>query len=173
MPLSTDLTGLMERARLLRLSQDAIARYSTVNAAVISRGRNYGTYVELADYRKIERFIDDAEELTRRAGAPLDWKDSASVDRLLKSLREEKVNPPPLPSAHDWELLQLVSTPGMTPVEIATHLGITLSELSQQMTEAAKRYDYASNKISARTADIAALSPGVIAYGDEKLKERQ
>jgi hypothetical protein len=163
----------MERARLLRLSQDAIARYSTVNAAVISRGRNYGTYVELADYRKIERFIDDAEELTRRAGAPLDWKDSASVDRLLKALRDEKVNPPPLPSAHDWELLQLVSTPGITPTEIAAHFGITFTELSQQMAEASKRFDHSANKLAARNADITALSQESVAYMDGKLKERQ
>ena len=72
MPLSTDISVLMERARALRLKQDHVARYSTVNVAVLSRAQNYGVYVELADFRKIESFIEAAEELTRRAGAALD-----------------------------------------------------------------------------------------------------
>ena len=173
MPLSTDLTGLMERARLLRLNQDQIARYSTVAVQTISRGRNYGTYVTLEDYRKIESLIDAAEELTRRAGAPLDWKDSVSVDRLLKALRDEKVNPPPLPTPRDWELLQAVSTPGLSFVEIAQKFGITVSELSEQMAEASRRFDYSANKIAARNADATKLSKETGEYMDAKLKERQ
>lgn len=170
MPQSTDITQLMERGRILRLNQDQIARYSTVNVAVISRGRNYGVYIELADFRKIEQFIDNAEELTRRAGAPLDWKDSISIDRLLKELEEEKKNPPAPPSDRDWQLLGFVHS--MTPVAIAQHLGIGLSELSQQFKDAQKRFDYSVNKLAARSADIGKLADKTIALVDENQKAR-
>jgi hypothetical protein len=171
LPVSTDITLLMERARRLRLNQDQIARYSTVNVAVISRGRNYGVYIELADFRKIEHFIEAAEELVRRAGgAALDWKDSVSIDRLLKKLEEEKRNPPAPPTDLDWRLLGLVHS--MTPVAIAKQLGIPLSELAQQFKDAQKRFDYATNKLAARNADIGRLADETVRLVDENQKAR-
>jgi hypothetical protein len=172
MPMSTDITPLMERARLLRLKQDHIARYSGLNSTLLSRAMNLGQYVELSDYRKIERFIETAEELTRRAGAALDWKDFMAIDRLLKELTEEKLNPPSLPTPRDWELLSFVHNPSMTPVSIAEHFGITLTELSKQMTEATRRFDYSANKMSARNADIGRLSKETISFVDEQQAKR-
>jgi hypothetical protein len=172
LPLSTDITLLMERARSLRLKQDHVARYSTVNVAILSRAQNYGQYVELADFRKIEAFIETAEELTRRAGAALDWKDFPAIDRLMKEYAEETLNPPPLPTRHDWELLSLVNDRNKTPVSIAQELGITLSELSAKMTEAGKRFDYSANRLSARNADIYRLSQETITFVDASQANR-
>jgi hypothetical protein len=172
LPLSTDIAGLMERARLLRLKQDHVARYSKVNVAILSRATNYGQYVELADFRKIEAFIETAEALTRRAGAALDWKDFVAIDRLLKEHAEEKINPPPAPTPRDWELLGLVTDRSKTPVSIAKDLGISLSDLSSQMADAMKRFDHCANQLAARSADIAALSKETIAFVDEQQAKR-
>ena len=173
MPLSTDISLLMERARALRLKQDHVARYSTVNVAVLSRAQNYGQYVELADFRKIESFIETAEELTRRAGAALDWKDFVAVDRLLKAYKEEQVNPPSPPTSADWELLAHLNNPNMTLVSIAERRGISLSDLSLQMAEATRRFDFCANALARRCADIGALSEQTLAFVDERIKARQ
>ena len=173
MPVSTDITRLMERARKLRLKQDHVARYSTVNVAVLSRAQNYGQYVELADFRKIEHFLDTAEELTRRAGAALDWKDFVAIDRLLKEYAEEQLNPPPAPTENDWKLLALVSDHSKSLVTVAQDLGLTLSELSAQMKEAGKRFDHSVNKLAARTTDINRLSDQTVAFVDDRINQSQ
>jgi hypothetical protein len=172
MPISTDISPLMQRARVLRLKADHIARYTGVTSTTLSRAQNYGQYVDLVDFRRIESFINTAEELTRRAGAALDWKDFPAIDRLLKVYKEEQLNPPSPPTSADWELLAHLNNPDMTLVSIAEQRGIALSDLSLQMAEATRRFDHAANRLAKRNADIQNLSDETLRYADDQLAKR-
>lgn len=154
------------------LRQPQLSEFTGISVTALNRAVNHLQSLSLQDYRILEGKIDACKEIQRRAGAPINWKDIRVAKELTAAYEEELRCPPPPPTPHDWELLQFVHNPSMTPVEIARHLNITLTELSRRMAEASKRFDYSANKITARNADIAKLSKETVALVDASQAKR-
>ncbi len=156
------------------LRQPQLSEFTGLSVTAINRAVNGLQHLSLPDFRNLERTILACKEIQRRASVPIDWRNIRVVKELIAAFEEEQRNPPALPSPEDWQLLTLVNDRSKSPVSIAADLNIPLTELSKRMTTAAKRADYSANKLTARSADIGALSEEAIAYvGEQQAKRNQ
>jgi hypothetical protein len=147
MPVSCNYDVLVERARKIRAPQNLISRLSGIPEVSLSRATNHVADLCYSDWRKIESILADLEEIVRRAGMFVDWKDGAAVQAQLDRIAAERTNPPDTPTHADYELLSLVSgSDGF--VGIAANLGCTMSELLERIEGANKRFSYQINQLS-------------------------
>jgi hypothetical protein len=148
MPIDTNIDPLMSRARPIGLKAVHISLYTGVSTAALSMAINHQKNLDyLAEWRSVESFISDCEEITRRSGVIPDWKNAEVVKARLAELEAERRNPPSLPTEDDWKLLRSLST-ATGFVDTAASLGITMSQLFDRVEAMNKRFDYQISRLS-------------------------
>jgi hypothetical protein len=150
LPVSVNFDPLSERMRKLRAPQDLIARLTGLPAMAISRAANHQSDLCYADWRRVETVIADLEELCRRAGLIVDWRNHEVLKEKLAQLEDERQNPPEFPTETDWKLLRAISS-GQSFVDIATEMGCTTSQLFGLLEAANKRITYQAAQLSSWT----------------------
>jgi hypothetical protein len=148
MPIDTNIDPLMSRARPIGLKAVHIALYTGVSTAALSMAINHQKNLDyLAEWRYVESFISDCEEITRRSGVIPDWKNAEVVKARLAELEAERRNPPSLPTEDDWKLLRSLSSANGF-VDTAADLGISMAQLFDRVDAMNKRFDYQINRLS-------------------------
>ena len=89
-----NISSLEARWHVLRLKPAHVAVYAKVSGATLSRVINGQTTFSVGEMQRISDFVTVAEELTKRAGATLDWKNADSIKALIGKYEIERKNPP-------------------------------------------------------------------------------
>jgi hypothetical protein len=152
MPIDTNIDPLMSRARPIGLKAVHIALYTGVSTAALSMATNHQKNLDyVSEWKPVETFISDCEEITHRSGVIPDWKNAEAVKARLAELEAERRDPPSMPTEDDWKLFRSLSaTNGF--VDTAARLGITMAQLFDRVDAMNKRFDYQINKLSLGTA---------------------
>jgi hypothetical protein len=165
-----DILSVLQRAYSLGMADKNIYELMGISPGTWSRAKNGTEPLHGQDWLNCKNLVLDCEELQRRCVAPISWSNLRAIRAQLESLCEERENPPSPPTNRDWQLLRLVHS--MTPVAIAQQFGIALTELSKQFEDAQTRFDYATNQLAARNADIGRLSTETVALLDASQAKR-
>jgi hypothetical protein len=158
LPVSVNFDPLADRMRKLRAPQELLAKLSGLPPMAISKASNHQSDLSYADWRRVEAVIADLEELCRRAGVLVDWRNHEVLKNKLAELEEERRNPPGMPTSEDFRLMQAVGKSGARFLDIAREMNCSVSDLLQLLEAANKRFSYQVNQLSlwtaARTAHI-------------------
>jgi len=95
---------LVMRWTALRMKQSHVAQYFGFTDMFISRIVNRQENLNPIEWAKLERVLDNCEEISRRMHGAVNWRNSESVTQLLKQIEAERRNPPAPPSAEDIEI---------------------------------------------------------------------
>jgi hypothetical protein len=95
---------LVMRWTALRMKQSHVAQYSGFTDMFISRIVNRQENLNPIEWAKLERVLENCEEVSRRMHGAVNWRNSESVTQLLKQIEHERRNPPPPPSPTDLEI---------------------------------------------------------------------
>jgi hypothetical protein len=147
LPVSTNFDPHAERMRKLRAPQDLIAKLSGLPAMAISRAVNHQEDLSYADWRRVEAIIADLEELVRRSGVLLDWRNHEALKVKLVELEEERRNPPEFPSERDYKLLRAISA-GIGFSAVAEEMGCDKDQLFALLEVATRRFEYQITQMS-------------------------
>ena len=163
MPVSVNFDPLAERLRRLRASQELIAKLSGLPPMAISKAANHQADLSYPEWRKVEAVIADLEELVRRAGVLVDWRNHEILKAKLAELEEERLHPPEMPSVEDYKLLAAIgANSGIGFVDIAQTMGCTVADLLSLLEGANKRFTHQTHRMSlwteARKAHIDILN---------------
>jgi hypothetical protein len=154
MPIDTSIDDLMSRARPIGLKAVHISLYTGVSTAALSMAINHQKNLDYrTEWRLVESFISDCEEIARRSGVIPDWKNAEIVKARLAELEAERHNPPGMPTSEDFRLMQAVGTnSGIGFVDIAEAMACNVPDLLKLLEGANKRFQYQSNQMSLWTA---------------------
>jgi hypothetical protein len=147
LPVSTNFDPHAERMRKLRAPQDLIAKLSGLPAMAISRAVNHQEDLSYADWRRVEAIIADLEELVRRSGVLLDWRNHEALKAKIAELESERQSPPEFPSERDYKLLRAISA-GIGFSAVAEEMGCEKDELFELLEVANKRFAYQTVRMS-------------------------
>ena len=152
MPVSVNFDPLSERCVSCALRRICIARLSGLPAMAISGAANHQADLSYVDWRRVETVIADLEELCRRCGLLVDWRDHAVSRAKLAELEAERNDPPEFPTPEDWKLLRAISS-GQGFADIAAEMGChNTSQLFRLLEIANKRIAYQAAQISSWTS---------------------
>jgi hypothetical protein len=152
LPVSVNFDPLAERMRKLRATQELLAKLSGLPAMAISKAANHQSDLAYIDWRRVEAVIADLEEICRRAGVLVDWRNHEVLKAKLAELEDERRNPPGLPTPEDYQLMRAIGTnTGVGFVDVAQQLGCTVSDLLQMLEGANRRFAYMGHQMSSWT----------------------
>jgi hypothetical protein len=147
LPVSVNFDPLSERMRKLRAPQDLIAKLSGLPPMAISRAANHQTDLTYPEWRRVEALIADLEELCRRAGIVVDWRNHEVLKAKLAELEEQRRNPPQFPTEQDYKLLRAISS-GVGFAVVAEEMGCDEGKLFDLLEVANTRFAYQTVQIS-------------------------
>jgi hypothetical protein len=168
-----NIREVLERAYKIGLRDSHISDLVGISAGTLNRAKNGVAHLTAQDWLNCKNLVLDCEEIARRSRVPIAWTNTGSIRGQLESLRNERENPPGQPTPQDWKILGLLGDPNANLPLIAEQLGLTLSQLSEEMNAAVRRFDFCANTLAARCADIGALSEQTLAFVDSRIKARQ
>jgi hypothetical protein len=97
---------LVMRWTALRMKQSHVAQFSGFTDMFISRIVNRQENLNPIEWAKLERMLDNSEELSRRLHGAVNWRNSESVTQLLKQIEHERRNPPVPPTPEDLRIYE-------------------------------------------------------------------
>jgi hypothetical protein len=106
MSFEPNLGLLAERWRAIRAKSEHVSLYSGVAAPTLSRALNGQTTLSGEELLRISNFVSAAEELVRRCGAALDWRDHNCIKPLLEAYEAELRHPPAEPTSEDLDVFR-------------------------------------------------------------------
>jgi hypothetical protein len=152
MPIDTNIDDLMSRARPIGLKAVHISLYTGVSTAALSMAINHQKNLDyLSEWRPVESFISDCEKITRRSGVIPDWKNAEVIKARLAELEAERRDPPKMPTADDFKLMQAVGKSGTGFVDIAREMNCSVSDLLELLEAANRRFSFMNHQMSSWT----------------------
>lgn len=171
MPISTDLTPLLERAQRIGMKQSNLAELSGLPVSSFNRAANHLADLCYQDWRIVERVVLSCEELTRRAGQRLDWKDFAIAKKALAAYEDELRNPPAPPDEQDWKLLAMAIVED--PSTLAMKMGVSVKDLLVRLDESSRRFDVAIHGLRKSTREMdELLEANLVEHQERTMNQR-
>jgi hypothetical protein len=147
LPVSVNFDPLSERMRRLRVPQETVARLLGFPPTMISRAANHQVDLAYPEWRRVEALIADLEEICRRAGLLVDWRNHEALKAKIAELESERQSPPEFPSERDYKLLRAISA-GIGFSAVAEEMGCEKGELFDLLEIANKRFSYQTTQMS-------------------------
>lgn len=138
MPIDLTIDPLVARWQAIGLTQTQVATYSGVATGPMSRAVNHVANLCYQDFRVVENLVLACEEISRRAGAPVDWRDGRCVRNLLENYHNEKLNPPKPLSPAEARLLHRFAQ-GEALDDLSTEAGQTRTQFLEMITNFLQR----------------------------------
>ena len=147
MTVSVNFDPLSERMRRLRVPQETVARLLGFPPTQISRAANHQVDLTYPEWRRVEALIADLEEICRRAGLLVDWKNHEALKAKIAELESERQSPPEFPSERDYKLLRAISA-GIGFSAVAEEMGCDKDQLFALLEVATRRFEYQITQMS-------------------------
>ena len=133
--------------RRLRVPQETVARLLGFPPTQISRAANHQVDLTYPEWRRVEALIADLEEICRRAGLLVDWKNHEALKAKIAELESERQSPPEFPSERDYKLLRAISA-GIGFSAVAEEMGCDKDQLFALLEVATRRFEYQITQMS-------------------------